>query len=140
VLIGRGPVQIPSHPAIVPLGFVSEQDKFDALTAAELLIAPSLYESLSMTVLEAWLMGKPVLVNGHCEVLREQCLRSNGGLSYRNFDEFANALDLLVRRSSLGSVLGKQGQRFARDNYAWSTIERKYLIAIERLLARLAEG
>ena len=75
---------------------MSEQDKFDALRAATLLIAPSLYESLSMTVLEAWLMGKPVLVNGRCEVLKEQCLRSDGGLYYRNYEEFELALRVIL--------------------------------------------
>ena len=132
VLIGRGPAQIPPHPAIVPLGFVSEEDKFDALQAAAVLIVPSRYESLSMTVLEAWLMGKPVLVNGACDVLKEQCLRSNGGLYYRNYDEFALVLRTLLSLPELQSQLGRQGQVYTRASYSWPVIEKGYLYAIAR--------
>ena len=48
---------------------------------------PSPFESLSMVALEAWALGKPVLANGACDVLRGQTLRSNGGLTYDTFDE-----------------------------------------------------
>ena len=82
VLLGRSIIDIPSNPKIHSLGFVSDQDKFDALAAADLLIMPSYYESLSMVLLESWALGRPVLVNGHCDVLRGQCIRSNGGLYY----------------------------------------------------------
>ena len=132
-LIGRGPVQIPAHPGIVPLGFVSEQDKFDAVKAAALLVVPSLYESLSMTVLEAWLMGKPVLVNGRCDVLKEQCLRSNGGLYYRNYGEFALTLRVILSAPGLARQLGARGRLYARAQYSWPVVERGYLQAIARL-------
>ena len=83
---------IPKHPRIRHLGFLSDEDKFDALAAADVLIMPSRFESLSMVALEAWALGKPVLANGRCDVLRGQCVRSNGGLYYENFEEFAEAL------------------------------------------------
>ena len=54
VLLGRSIIDIPSNPKIHSLGFVSDQDKFDALAAADLLIMPSYYESLSMVLLESW--------------------------------------------------------------------------------------
>ncbi len=89
VLIGRSNLELPSHPDIIPLGFVSEEDKFDAIRAADVLMMPSLYESLSLVIMEAWLMEVPTLVNGHCEVLKFQSRRSNGGLYYYTYDEFA---------------------------------------------------
>ena len=42
-----------------------------------------------MVALEAWALGKPVLANGRCDVLRGQCVRSNAGLYYETFEEFA---------------------------------------------------
>ena len=92
VLIGNPIIPIPDHPKIHHLGFVSDQDKFDALAAAELLIMPSYFESLSMVALEAWALGKPVLANGRCDVLKGQCIRSNGGLYYESFPEFIETL------------------------------------------------
>ena len=74
----------PKHPRIRHLGFLPDRDKFDALAAADLLIMPSYFESLSMVALEAWALGQPVLANGACDVLQGQCVRSNAGLYYEN--------------------------------------------------------
>ena len=92
VLVGTPHVPIPKHPRIHHLGFLEDQDKYDAMAAAELLIMPSYLESLSMVALEAWAMGKPVLANAKCDVLQGQCIRSNAGLFYDNFHEFAETM------------------------------------------------
>jgi glycosyltransferase involved in cell wall biosynthesis len=125
VLLGKPTMPIPSHPDIIPLGFVDEQTKWDALAACDLLVMPSPYESLSIVLLEAWIMGKPVLVNGRCEVLVGQCRRAQGGLWYTNKDEFQAAvekMDELVRNQ-----LGLQGKCFVEKNYVWTKIESNYL-------------
>ena len=72
VLAGGSVMPVPSHPRIRHLGYVPEQDKFDAIAAADVLIMPSFYESLSIVALEAWALGRPVLANGRCDVLRGQ--------------------------------------------------------------------
>jgi glycosyltransferase involved in cell wall biosynthesis len=133
VLIGNPIIPIPDHPRIHHLGFVSDQDKFDALSAAELLIMPSYLESLSMVALEAWGLGKPVLANGKCDVLRGQCVRSNGGLYYENFDEFIETLRAIDMGPALASALGRSGREYFTKHYAWPVIERKYLEMLERL-------
>jgi glycosyltransferase involved in cell wall biosynthesis len=115
------------------LGFVSDEDKFDTLAGADLLIMPSRYESLSMVALEAWALGKPVLANGHCDVLRGQAIRSNAGLYYENFEEFAEAMYALEAAGPLNSVLGRNGREFFKRHYAWPVIERKYLEMFDRL-------
>src|SRR5579872_6482038 len=92
VLIGSAILPVPEHPRIHHLGFLDDRDKFDALAAADLLIMPSYFESLSMVALEAWALGRPVLANGRCDVLRGQCVRSNAGLYYDTYEEFVEAL------------------------------------------------
>jgi glycosyltransferase involved in cell wall biosynthesis len=133
VLIGNSLLPVPSHPRIRHLGFLPDDDKFDALAAADVLIMPSRYESLSMVVLEAWALGRPVLVNGRCDVLRGQAVRSNAGLYYEDFDEFAEALYRLEATGPLGEVLGRNGRDFFRRHYSWPVIERKYLDMFDRL-------
>lgn len=133
VLIGNPIIPIPKHPYIHHLGFVSDRDKFDALAAADLLIMPSYLESLSMVALEAWALGVPVLANAKCDVLKGQCLRSNGGLFYENFEEFAGTLRAISESRSLATALGSNGREFFRRNYTWPIVERKYLDMIERL-------
>jgi glycosyltransferase involved in cell wall biosynthesis len=133
VLIGNPVIPIPKHPRIHHLGFLSDQDKFDALAAAELLVMPSYYESLSMVALEAWALGKPVLANGRCDVLKGQCIRSNGGLYYDNFAEFVETLRTIDFNPTLAAVLGKNGREYFQRHYTWPIIERKYLDVIDRL-------
>lgn len=133
VLIGNPIIPIPNHPKIHHLGFVDDQDKFDALAAAELLIMPSYFESLSMVALEAWALGKPVLANGQCDVLRGQCIRSNGGLYYDNFAEFVETLRAIDFSRTLASALGRNGREYFTRHYTWPIIERKYLDMLDRL-------
>jgi glycosyltransferase involved in cell wall biosynthesis len=133
LLIGSSVLPIPKHPRIRHLGFLSDEDKFDGLAAADLLIMPSQYESLSMVALEAWALGKPVLANGRCDVLKGQCIRSNAGLYYESFEEFADALFQLEASGPLGGILGHNGRDFFRRHYSWSVIEQKYLDMFRRL-------
>ena len=133
VLIGNAIMPIPEHPRIHHLGFVEDRDKYDALAAADLLIMPSYFESLSMVALEAWAMGKPVLANGHCDVLKGQCVRSGAGLYYERYEEFVETLYSLESNGPLHARLGRNGREYFRQHYVWPVIERKYLEMFERL-------
>ena len=133
VLAGSAVLPIPKHPRIKHLGFVSDEDKFDALGGADFLVMPSEYESLSMVALEAWALGRPVLANGRCDVLRGQTIRSNAGLYYENFDEFAETMYALEAAGPLNQVLGRNGRDFFKRHYAWPVVERKYLEMFDRL-------
>jgi glycosyltransferase involved in cell wall biosynthesis len=133
VLIGSPVLQIPKHPRIRHLGYLADQDKFDAMAAAEALVMPSYYESLSMVALEAWALGRPVLANARCDVLAGQCLRSNAGLYYETAAEFAGALDALLDDPPLASALGRNGREYFERHYSWPVIERKYMEMFDRL-------
>ena len=133
VLIGDSILPIPKHPQIRHLGFVSDRDKFDAIAASDALVMPSFFESLSMVTLEAWALGRPVLANGRCDVLRGQCIRSRAGLYYDTFNEFAETLFTLTMNRSLNAALGENGRHFFARHYAWPVIERKYNDMLTRL-------
>jgi glycosyltransferase involved in cell wall biosynthesis len=135
VLVGNSLLPIPKHRRIRHLGFLDDADKFDAMAGADLLVMPSYYESLSMVALEAWALGRPVLVNGKCDVLKGQCLRSNAGLYYESYSEFAEALRTMERNRWLTGTLGRNGRQFFREHYDWPVIERKYLDMFARLAA-----
>ena len=133
LLIGQSMFPTPQHPRIRHFGFLDDGDKFDAMAAADLLIIPSYFESLSMVALEAWALGRAVVANAKCDVLKGQCLRSNAGLCYDGYPEFLEVIQSLERNPRLSATLGANGQRFFREHYEWSVIERKYLDMFERL-------
>jgi glycosyltransferase involved in cell wall biosynthesis len=133
VLLGKAVMEVPNHPDIIPLGFVSEQDKYNCIMASELLMMPSPFESLSIVLFEAWHCKKPVLVNGNCEVLKGQCIRSNGGLWYSNYEEFKECLEILLKNQNIRKYLGENGKSFVDVNYRWEIVEAKYLRCINQL-------
>ncbi len=133
VLAGRRQIELPEHPGLRQLGEVDEPHKCALLAGCELLLMPSALESLSLSVLEAWALARPVLVNAQCRVLEGQCVRSNGGLFYQGYAEFAPALRLLLEQPELRSALGREGQAYVRREYAWDVVEQR----TEALLASL---
>ncbi len=132
-LFGRSTMSFSENAHVRLMGVVPDGEKLAAIARARALVMPSRHESLSMVVLEAWMMGRPVLVNGDCEVLRGQVLRADGGLYYRRYEEFAAAMDLLVSEPGLADRLGRQGRDYFEANYAWDRVMEKY----ERLLGRV---
>lgn len=133
-LVGTKALAVPEHPKIRHLGWVTEEEKFALVAGCEVLLMPSRYESLSMIVLEAWAMGRPVLANAECRVLEGQCVRSGGGLFYRGQAEFAEALRYLCERPELQARLGQAGREYVRREYDWDVVERR----TEGLLLSLA--
>ncbi|MFN8498737.1 MAG: glycosyltransferase family 4 protein [Anaerolineae bacterium] len=133
VLVGRAIMPVPKRPDVVALGFLSDEEKADALAAATVFVMPSRFESLSMVTLEAWQAGAAVLANGACEVVKGLCLASNGGLFYETSEEFAVCLERLLRDAPLRAALGAQGCRYVAANYRWDVVDAKYLTALEHV-------
>ena len=131
ILLGRAVMAVPEHPDIVVLGFVEDHVKWDAIAACDCLVMPSPYESLSMVLLEAWVLGKPTLVNSRCDVLVGQSRRSQGGLWFESEDEFIAAIksiDTFTRNQ-----LGIQGRAFVKANYTWDRIISQYIDILEMM-------
>ncbi|GAB4153494.1 MAG: glycosyltransferase family 4 protein [Candidatus Promineifilaceae bacterium] len=135
VLLGQPHMRLPTQAHVLPLGFVPEQDKYDAMQAAAVFVMPSAYESLSIVCLEAWHVGTPVLVNGECAVLKHQCRQSHGGLYYTSYDEFAAALHRLLADPVLRQQLGAAGRAFVHHTYHWPVIQAQYQAILHTLLS-----
>jgi len=133
VLAGAPTLAIPEHPKVRHLGVVSDAEKHALIARAAVLVMSSAYESLSLSVLEAWALGRPVLVNAECHVLEGQCVRSNGGLFYRGYAEFAPALRMLVERADLQEGLGEAGRAYVAREYDWDIVERRTASFLERM-------
>jgi glycosyltransferase involved in cell wall biosynthesis len=122
VLLGRLAMPEPRQEGVRYLGFLSEEEKATAIAGAAAVVCPSPYESLSIALLEGLALGTPGLVNAGSAVLKEHCLRSNAGLFYADGDEYAEALDLLVRQEPLRASLGANGRRYVDAEYRWSVV------------------
>lgn len=116
VLIGPVHEPVPPTPGVVVCGFVDEAVERDAIAGARALILPSAYESLSIATLEAWLHGRPTVVNAGSDVLVGQTRRSGGGLWFRDAATLEAALLRLLRDPALGDRLGASGRAWTREH------------------------
>ncbi len=133
VLMGKGPLALPEEPWLIPTGFVSDAVKHEAIAGAAAVVVPSPYESLSLVQLDAWSHGRPTLANAATPVLVGQSRRSGGGLWYRDSDEYAVMLDMLVRNPALAGAIGRQGRRSVLAAHTWDRVRDIWASALERV-------
>lgn len=137
VIIGRlDDIEIEVDEDIVLPGFVSEEEKATYIKHALCLINPSHFESFSLVLVEAWSLGRPVMVSGACAATTGQVERSGGGFVYRNYRELAWSLAVLEKDAELGNRLGANGSAFYETNYRWSALVPKVRAFLDSLIAR----
>ena len=139
VLIGSGGVRVPSRLSrdILDLGFVPVRDKLDAYAGALALCQPSLLESFSLVMMEAWLQGTPALVHAGCPVTRDHCLASDGGLYFGEYFEFVEAVELLLADAELRARMAANGRAYVLAHYTWDRVTANYRELLRSLGARL---
>jgi glycosyltransferase involved in cell wall biosynthesis len=125
VLIGKEVYPMPRHPDVLPLGFVSEAEKFALMRRARAFIHPSAFESFAIVLLESFQTGTPALVNGHCAPLVEHCSRSKAGFAYVDRAEFIALLWELTTNAPLRDAMGKAGQEYVRERFSPEVVGRK---------------
>ena len=133
VLMGKPVCDIPEHEDIISLGFVSEEDKFSGIAGAKCLVLPSRFESLSISVLEAMTLSVPVIVNGICEVLKGHCVKSNGGLYYKDYFEFEGILDYIFSHDAEYAQLRRNAEAYVEKNYRWEVIMKGFKEVIDSI-------
>ena len=133
VLIGGGKIDNPDPKNILDLGFVDRDIKYGAYAAAEFFCNPSEMESFSIVIMESWLAGRPVLVNGRCPVTRDFARRAKGGLYYENYPEFAACADWLLSRKETAAQMGRNGRDYVQEHFTWDTIVREYTAYFRRI-------
>ena len=118
---------------IIDAGFVSEQEKREAMAGSVAFIHPSVNESLGIVLLESWLARTPALVHAKGEVLRDQCLRSGAGLWFRRYPDFEEELTMLLDDSEKRRALGEAGRAFVQREYSWPAVESRLFAALDNI-------
>ena len=131
VLVGKNMMQEEQHPKIIYTGFISDDEKNSLIVNSKSIVVPSYYESLSLVLLEALSLKKPVLANGLCNVLYEHINNSKAGFSYTNQDEFNNSLGVLLSDSKTAEEMGENGYDYVVKNYTWEKVLGKFDDSIE---------
>jgi glycosyltransferase involved in cell wall biosynthesis len=127
--------RLPRRSDVIREGFVDDARKQELLRDCELMVVPSLYESLSLVLLEAWAYGRAALVERRCAVTRGQVQRSGGGAAYSGSSELSRELRVWLASARAREQAGLAGRRYVQENYAWPAVERRFLAFAEQVLA-----
>lgn len=134
VTAGVGSVEAPPSIAdrVVDLGFISDEERNDAMAAAAAYVQPSPLESFSRTILEAMAAGTPVVANARSEVVSWHLDRSGAGIRYHSDDELVEALHFVADMPAAAAALARSGREYVESHYDPAAI-------IDRLASRLDE-
>lgn len=129
VIIGGGELIIPKllKDDVVDLGFVSQQDKYDAFASSLCLCQPSKNESFSLVIMESWLCGRPVLVNEQCLVTKGFAIDSVGGLYFNDYFDFEGCINYYINNIDIAEKMGESGRHFVLSNFSWDVIVDRYM-------------
>ncbi|MDR0993447.1 MAG: glycosyltransferase family 4 protein [Verrucomicrobiota bacterium] len=135
VFTGSGAIDAPAGlwPAIFDAGFVSEQEKHEAMAGAVSFLHPSINESFGIVLLESFLAGTPALVHAKSRVLVSQSRAAGAGLWFRHYPDFETELLYYLDHPEERKAMGEKGRQFVAREYAWPAIEQKFLDALHSL-------
>jgi glycosyltransferase involved in cell wall biosynthesis len=141
-LVLAGPVhdRPPDHPDVLLTGPVHEEVKWGVLRGATALVSPSPLESFALVLLEAWVGGVPVLVNGACAATVDHCRRSGGGLWFDGYGTFEAAVDRLSADGWLRVQLAQAGLAYVDRLYRWPLLVERYRQFLASVAARCQAG
>ena len=139
-LAGDVKMKVPFDPDIVPLGFVSEKSKATLLGSARALVVPSRFESLSLSALEAWGAGIPVLASKGSAVLVDHMEKSGGGWLYGGWQDFSRCLGGEMTDSDLPRRRARACRRYVARHYSWERVLNTFSRFFRRMAGRVGEG
>lgn len=120
VTSGIGPVDLPDeHPfdGVVDLGFISDEERNDAMAAATAYVQPSALESFSRTVLEAFAAGTPVVANAAGAVVSWHIERTGAGVTYENRHQLVEALAAVAEHPTAMRALATDARGYVEQHY-----------------------
>lgn len=111
--------------SVVFTGMLRGTMKWSALAAAEAFVLPSYSEGLSVSVLEAMAMGRPVVITEECH-MPEVSRRGAGWVIAADADPLRGALaDVLRARPAVNRAIGQRGQELIAERYCWPVVSRQ---------------
>ncbi len=107
---------------VIDVGVLSTEQRNNALAAALAYVQPSLMESYSRTVMEAWLAQTPVLGRRGGAVVEWHCGRSGGGRVFSAAKDLGQHIEVLRNDPDLAAEMGRSGREYVLENYQWDHV------------------
>ncbi|HET9393747.1 MAG TPA: glycosyltransferase [Candidatus Rubrimentiphilum sp.] len=124
-------------PGIVDLGFVSEDQKVRLLRNCAMLMQPSVNESYSRVLMEAWHAGRPVTVHADCPPTADAVRETGAGWLATDEQSWQKTfLQLDATPAAELSALGARAADYVQRYASWSEVLDRY----EVILSKVSSG
>jgi glycosyltransferase involved in cell wall biosynthesis len=121
---------------VVVTGLIDDASKWGLLRGAHALVAPSPFESFSLTVVEGMTAGAPVIVNAVCGATREHCEQSGAGLWFEGYGEFEAVVERMTGDAALHETMRQNGFCYVERTYRWPVVMARYGAFLEEFVGR----
>lgn len=111
---------------VIDLPHLSERDKQRLLRHALYLCQPSTNESFSIVLMEAWMVGTPVVVHGECAVTKHHVLQSGGGLYISSPTDLAGVTRHFTEDAGCRAEFAARGRSYVESEFSWSSVLERF--------------
>lgn len=111
---------------IIDLGKVSEKEKYQLMKHALVKCSPSLNESFSIVIMEAWMLSTPVLVHEDSDVTKQHVIDSKGGMYFKVQKDFDDCINFFLHEKAQVSEMGQSGKKYVLTKYDWKAVLNRF--------------
>ena len=115
------------------LGQLPEEEKWDAVDAADVVALPSRTESFGIVFLEAWARGKPV-IGARAGAVPQVISDGVDGLlvEFGDATGLAKALEKLLNAPAQAAAMGQRGRKKVLETYTWDQQYARLRAAVDQ--------
>jgi glycosyltransferase involved in cell wall biosynthesis len=118
--------EVLSREDVIDLPHVTEEEKSRLLKHALYLCQPSVNESFSIVLMEAWMVGTPVVVHGECPITKHHVVESGGGLYFSSPEDFAGVTRYMLEEREARNRFAVCGRRYVESTYSWESVLARF--------------
>jgi glycosyltransferase involved in cell wall biosynthesis len=139
VVLGGGSFEDLHRPDVLSRGDVldlphaSESEKQQLLKHALYLCQPSTNESFSIVLMEAWMVGTPVVVHSACAVTHHHVVEAGAGLYFSTAEDLGGVTEFLLSNSSEREKLAVAGREYVQREYSWVSVLDRFDVVVQTL-------
>ena len=119
---------------VIDLPHLSEAEKQQVLKHALYLCQPSTNESFSIVLMEAWMVGTPVVVHSACAVTHHHVVVAGAGLYFSTAEDLGGVTSFLLSDRSERARLAAAGREYVEREYSWASVLQRFDAVVGKLL------